>query len=304
MPDWFSGFQQNANTQGGSSQPNQTPGAWTQSSDGKWHAPGEQGYAGGGGSSAPQGSGQSQGGKNVPNHPDFQAAGQADLKANRPNQNTPFASSAWTQNPDGTWTQNTSMSDMLKNATTGAAPIDWSKFGPVDTGAGARQQAIDAAYGDAKKRLDPEWAQRQQSQAQALANQGLDPNSEAYRNAQRTLSAQQNDAYGSAMSSAIDKGTSAGNSVFQNSMMSRQQAIAEALKARGMPMQDIQNAMAAMGFAPTSNVGNNLQTAGMTWNADKGIWEMQNQAAADRNKAIGDGINTAVKVGTTVAGAL
>lgn len=294
---WLQQEQNNANNTPGKA----TQTAWTQSADGKWHAPGEQGYTGG--SAAPSG-GQPAGGKNVPNHPDFQGAGQADMKANRPNQHTPFASSQWTQNPDGTWTQNTSMSDLLKGATTGAAPIDWSKFGPLDTGAGARQQAIDAAYGDAKKRLDPEWAQRQQSQAQALANQGLDPNSEAYRNAQRTFSAQQNDAYGSAMSSAIDKGTAAGNSVFQNSMVSRQQAIAEALKARGMPMQDIQNAMAAMGFAPTANVGNNLQSAGMTWNADLGRWEAQNKADADRANAIANTAGQVVNAGLGIAKAV
>lgn len=171
-------------------------------------------------------------------------------RANRPNQVTPFSTVGWSQDKQGNWTQTTSLSPELQAATTGAAPIDWNQFGTINDGAAARDQAIDASFGAARARLDPMWDQREAAQRTRLANQGLDPNSAAARNADRNLGMARDDSYQMALANAIRSGTEAGNSVFQNSMTSRQQAIAEALRARGMPFEDIQRASSLLGGAP------------------------------------------------------
>lgn len=100
---------------------------------------------------------------------------------------------------------------------------------PVQDGQAARQQAIDSAYGEAQKRLDPQWAKYQEMERTRLINQGLDPGSEASRGAMTELGNARNDAYGSAMSSAIQQGTAAGESVFRQN-----------LAARNLPLEQMQ----------------------------------------------------------------
>ncbi|HET9554348.1 MAG TPA: hypothetical protein VFP50_15405 [Anaeromyxobacteraceae bacterium] len=195
---------------------------------------------------------KSGGKKNAPRPPDYEAAtekqSQANAQLNRPDVSTPYASQQWTQGPDGQWRMNTSFSGALGGAA-GALnqqaadalgkPLDLSGLPELDSGAGARDQAINAAYGQAASRLNPQWEQREGQLRQRLANQGLDPDSEAGRNAMRQLGQERNDAYSSAMSGAISQGTAAGDSVFRNSAMARQQALAEALRKRGQPLEEL-----------------------------------------------------------------
>lgn len=139
--------------------------------------------------------------------------------ANRPNQYGPFGSSTWQQGPDGQWTQNVSLTPGLQ---AGAERLsgEIANQGPIGTGDQARQQAIDSAYGQAASRLDPQWAQRENSTRSQLANQGLDPGSEAYNSAMGNFSRDRNDAYTSAMANAIDKGTAAGHIAFTDNLAS------------------------------------------------------------------------------------
>jgi hypothetical protein len=82
----------------------------------------------------------------------------------------------------------------------------------------ARQQAIDAAFGQASSRLDPMWSQREEAMRTQLLNQGLDPTSEAYRNQMSEMGRQRNDAYQGALNSAIMQGTEAGNALFRQGL--------------------------------------------------------------------------------------
>jgi hypothetical protein len=82
----------------------------------------------------------------------------------------------------------------------------------------ARDQAIGAAYGQATSRLDPQFQQREQAMRAQLVNQGLDPTSEAFRTELDTFNRGRNDAYGSAMNSAIMQGTEAGNALFRQGL--------------------------------------------------------------------------------------
>lgn len=65
------------------------------------------------------------------------------------------------------------------------------------------QQISDQAYGAQTSRLDPQWASREESQHQRLANQGLVPGGEAYDNSMREFNNSRNDAYQQARLGAI-----------------------------------------------------------------------------------------------------
>jgi hypothetical protein len=195
---------------------------------------------------------------------------------NRPSQVTPWAQTQWAQGPGGQWTQNTGFTGGLANAASSlngqvgqsmATPFSFGQFGAMPTGDSARDQAITGAYNQATSRLDPQWQQRESMARTQLLNQGLDPTSQAFQFEMGQLGQQRNDAYGSAMNSAIGQGTSAGNSLFQNNMASRQQAVAEALRQRGMPleeMQKLQGFLAMPGFnADNSTASMAAQGAGL-----------------------------------------
>jgi hypothetical protein len=265
-------------------------------------------------------------GKQAPNAGDFtgaaekqaassQAAVGAQTQANRPNQANPFAFSQWTQDANGNWQQNQGLQGGLGQAAGGlmnqaggmANPMDWGQFGQMQDGSAAREQAIKASYDSAAMRLNPMFAQKQNAMNAQLANQGLDPNSAAARNAQRGLATQQNDAYGQAMNSAIMSGQQAGDSVFRNNMMARQQAIAEALKARGMPMDELRGLQGFLQMAGFNSAGAADPTQYL--NAQMGQdnyklnqWGQTNQANADVASGGMDLLSKLVSGGAMIAG--
>ena len=70
------------------------------------------------------------------------------------------------------------------------------QFGSVD-------DIADQSYGLQTKRLDPQWAQNEQTMAAKLADQGIPIGSEAHANAMREFSQAKNDAYERARLSSI-----------------------------------------------------------------------------------------------------
>ncbi len=177
----------------------------------------------------------------------------ADLKAqtqaNRPNVSTPFGNQSWSQDANGNWTQsakfggqlggaNDSLQSMYANALKGPLTgiSDIGAMGQVGTGDQAREQAINSAWGQATSRLDPMWAKREEAQRTSLLNQGLDPGSEASKSAMSDMGMQRNDAYTSAMASAIANGDSAGNTVFQNNLSKRNSDFGNQLSRRQSEM--------------------------------------------------------------------
>ena len=95
--------------------------------------------------------------------------------------------------------------------------------GPLPTGQEARDQAITAAYDQSTSRLDPMFAQRETSMRARLANQGLDPGTEAADNATANFERTRNDAYTQALANAIGQGTNAGNAIFQQGVQGQNQ---------------------------------------------------------------------------------
>lgn len=146
------------------------------------------------------------GGKGAPSAPDFTAAAEAQARSGRVN--TPFAS--WNGNTLGF------NSGLEQGATNLMTQI--GSQGALPTGMEARDQAITSAYDQAASRLDPQWQQRETQLRSRLANQGLDPGTEAYGSATGDFNQARNDAYGSAMANAIGQGTAAGNAIFQQGL--------------------------------------------------------------------------------------
>jgi hypothetical protein len=235
-------------------------------------------------------------------------AGQANVnaqtQANRPNQSSPFASTNWMQGPNGQWQQNTQfngplggLSDALQQQAAGAmdSPFSLNGLPALTDGSAARQQAIDAAYGDATKRLDPQFQQREQDLRSRLSGQGLVEGSEAYNNALKSFGQERTDAYQGAMNSAIGQGTAAGNALFGQSLASRQNALAEALRQRGQAfgeLQGLQGLTQQQGFmgAGMAQAPDLLGASQAQYGADMQNWQANNQYWAD---LIGGGMNLA-----------
>lgn len=236
-------------------------------------------------------------GKSAGKAPDYRNAAEEQARAsqeavnyqtqqNRPNISTPFASQQWTVGPDGTPQMQTQLGGGLGQAAAGltsqagnlSQPMDWGRFGTMTDGSAAREQAINAAYGEASKRLGERFGQSGDALRTRLLAQGLDENSQAYRNATREHSQAENDAYTSAMNSAIGQGTAAGESVFRNNLASREQMIAEALQQRAQPLAELgglQSFMAMPGFnqAAAADPAQYFAATGA-----EGNWRMQDAA--------------------------
>jgi hypothetical protein len=101
---------------------------------------------------------------------------------------------------------------------TGVAP-----GGPIQTSVGSNfpqlvQQAQDAAYQQQTQYLDPQFSQSRQQLTQMLADQGVQPGTEAYDRATGDLNRQQQMAYQSAQSSAVAAGNAQEQSLFGQSL--------------------------------------------------------------------------------------
>ena len=229
-------------------------------------------------------------GKQAPAPPNYQQIAAEQTRSNRPNQQNAFGGQVnWQQGPGGQWTQTQGFGGPLGGAASSlqqqaannlGQPADLSQFN-VGSGDAARQQAIDAAYSQATSRLDPQWAQREEQARTQLLNQGLDPSSEAYRNAMGNLGRERTEAYGQAMSNAIGQGTAAGESAFRQNLMSAQTNLANLLRGRQLPLDEmaqLQGLLAQPGVPQTSDA---LTGAIAQNNADLARWQAENGANAD-----------------------
>lgn len=185
------------------------------------------------------------------------SARQADIDrqtaTNRPNQYGPNGSITW--GADGS--QTTTLSPELQAAL--GSKVDYGALPSAQSGSDARNQAIAAALDASEARLNPQWNRREASMRARLAAQGIsDTSSEAGRGALSQLDAARNDAYAGARNAAILQGNDAGNSIFRNSMQTREQALAEALQAHKQPFEDANaanRAVAPPSFAMAGSAG-------------------------------------------------
>lgn len=140
---------------------------------------------------------------------------QSAANAAHPNTTTGTGSQSWTANPDGSFSESNTLSQPLagaQNSLSNAAQTNAQNG--IGNGDQARDQAVNAAYNQSTSRLDPQFAQAQEQMNAQLAAQGLDPTSQAAQTQQQNFGRQQNDAYQSAMNSAIAGGTAAQQATF------------------------------------------------------------------------------------------
>jgi hypothetical protein len=166
------------------------------------------------------GGGGKKGGGSTP-APDFS-------KAAMTNQSGPMGSSMWSTDANG--------NNTLSSQFTGQAA---DTFNSLQGGMGkaaaydptqARDAAITSNYNQAASRLDPQWQQRQQAFGSGMANQGLDPGSEAYNASFGNESRAMNDAYSTAMANAVRQG----NETQTTQMAQMRQPFEQAALMQGM----------------------------------------------------------------------
>lgn len=232
-------------------------------------------------------------GKNSAPPQDYQAINQKQIQANRPNQSTPFGSSTWQQDANGNWTQNVqfggplagafqNISSQMASAT--ANPLDFSGAPQLQYGEEARKAATDAAYNQEVSRLDPMWQQREDAERQRLINQGLDPDSEAFKGSMGDLGRQRNDAYQGAINNSIGLGLNAANQMFNQSSMAHQMAVSDALRQRNQPLAEL-GAMQGLLDMPSFN-----PATGMVESArlhDQALEDQREKSQAGFNDALG-----------------
>lgn len=215
---------------------------------------------------------------------------------NRPDQFTPFATSGWTFNPTtGQWQQTTQLAGGLGQAAAGlgeqaaqlgAQGLDFGALPAVGSGEEARQQALQSAFGQARSQLDPMFAQREQALDARLAAQGLMPGSAAARRARQELAGERGGAYQQALAGAIGQATQAGQAITQQDMARRQMAMAEMLRQRREPLENLaalqglteMPGFQAAGLAPTPQL---LPAAMAGYEAQLAQQQAQQQQQAD-----------------------
>lgn len=132
----------------------------------------------------------------------------------------------------------------------------------------AQQAVVNALYGQATSRLDPQWQQAQTEQETKLANQGVVQGSDAWNKAMNTFTQGKNDAYSTALNSSIGAGTNTLTALNADQLANRQEGVNETTSQgtfanTAQQQQDAQN-LAAASFANTAQqqqYGQNLGTA-------------------------------------------
>lgn len=197
----------------------------------------------------------------------------AQTRANRPNQRNPWGQVNWSQDGQGNWTQETTLDPRLQGALDsqldvqrGRSQLASSMMGSVSENlsrpfdfsalpAGASRiggaedystRAGDALFAQARSRLDPMFAEREDAMRSRMANMGFKQGDEGFDRAMGAFGRERNDAYDSAMRSAAQMqgqeasrmqgmDLSAGN--FANLL--RDRALSEGLQSRRMPLEEM-----------------------------------------------------------------
>lgn len=164
---------------------------------------------------------------------------------NQTGQSGPFGSTSYNQTGtttvDGhavpTYTQNSSLSPLLQsllNSGLGGANTAAANQGTALSGFGSlqnpnlvNQSTVDALYGQAKSRLDPQWETNQRRFDQSLADKGIPLGSAAYDRAAQNFNLGRNDAYTSAQNSATEAGVRDASQLYADTLAGRQQATNE-----------------------------------------------------------------------------
>lgn len=111
----------------------------------------------------------------------------------------------------------------------------------------ARQQTIDALYGQYSSRLDPQFDEDQAALETQLANQGIAVGSDAYNSRLESFGRTRNDAYNSALNQAVASGGAEQSRLFGLQGAARERGIQEKSYLRNLPLNEVAT---LMGSAP------------------------------------------------------
>ena len=190
---------------------------------------------------------------------------------------------------------NTLAGDQLGRVSTALAdPFSYEGMPAAPTAdAAARQQAIDAMYGQATSRLDPRFSQEQTQLQTDLANQGIGVGSDAYNNALESFGRTKNDAYTSALNQATIGGGAEQSRLFGLQGSQRERAIQEYAQQRNAPLNEVSALMSGTqinnpSFSPTPQTAiAGTDIAGMYQNQYLGQQNAYNQQQGANNAAMG-----------------
>jgi hypothetical protein len=119
-------------------------------------------------------------------------------------------------------------------------PVNFGGVAPLSTNFPDQvAQAQNAAYNTQAGFLDPQFAEKKSDLTQQLADQGINPGSEAYDRAQGDLGRQSDLAYQQAKDAAVAAGNQEQQTLFGESLQGRQQGVNEALQQYQSPFNAI-----------------------------------------------------------------
>jgi hypothetical protein len=193
-----------------------------------------------------------------------QAVANANANMNRLDETTPFGKSEYTQNADGTWSRNTTLSDDQNIVNKYQTLTDQSKYygafqksqeaerqlaNPYDLSGqpkvygaddllGSRQKAENSVYDSFARRNEPLFAQQQKSYEQKMADRGIPMGAQQYSAGMRDMNNAQNDARLNAQATASQMGMQEMQGLQGMSLQNRQQGIGEYEAQRYAPMNE------------------------------------------------------------------
>lgn len=157
---------------------------------------------------------------------------------------------------------------------------------------GARQQVIDALYGQQKSRLDPEFEQERTRLETQLANQGITRGSNAWNSELDRYGRTRNDAYSTALNAAIGMGGAEQSRLFGLQGSERERAIQERAYLRDRPINEITALTSGRGLTmpqfsatPTGGI-NPADYGGYAYNSYAGQLNAYNSAQQARASLI------------------
>jgi len=229
-----------------------------------------------------------------------QQAANRTTRINRPNQTNPFGSLNWSEGADGQWTQNASlnpadqslldqsrqargglMGQVTSNALGGFNPT-LSNFGSVDPSA-ADYSSIPEVQRAMMGSLQPGLDRMRDRDETRMATQGLTMGSRAYRSGQEDIAFRENDAERKALLAGVDVSKDLfGRKVDLANLnnQTRSQQMAEALRRRQLPIQEMQ---ALQGVEPQMPNFENFQS-GSGGGAPDMYGAAQDEFAAQRDQ--------------------
>jgi len=174
--------------------------------------------------------------------------------------------------------------------------------------AAARQEAIDAMYGQYESRLNPQFDQQQTALETRLANQGIGVGSDAYNQAMESFGRTRNDAYQSAQNQAVGAGGAEQSRLFGLQGNARERAIQEYERQRNAPLNETNALMSGTQiqnptFSPTPQTSiANTDYTGLVNQQYAGQMNAYNQGQSRNNAAMGGLFGLAGSIGGGLAG--